>query len=161
MKKISIILIFFCIICFFYINNRKPYCILNDQFCISDFKYSESVEKKLYINNMELNEDEKLVWINSNQIYPANVNGYWNECKEVSKNSVICSFQALVNIPKCISLHVDKYPLKNWNLKFYTITLIDETKYTYRIENYDGPNIPWMKDQSINANQEVLCDPEG
>ena len=65
-----------------------------------------------------------------------------------------------MNISKCKDLSVDKYPIENWRLRFYKISMLDKEKLTYTLELYEGKKDSWMQSQLINTAQEVLCDPE-
>ena len=131
-------------------------CFLKNGICISSFEYSHSTEKTLYRNREALTEDEKLNWIYLHSIYPKNEIGFWNNCTEISYKSIACSFQQLVNIKECVPLSIDRYPIENWRLKFYEITILDN--YQFEIKNYTGRKNSWIEDQYINVKQEVLCD---
>lgn len=140
--------------------NPKKTCFLDSAICISEFKYSDSVERSLYLNNHDLaSVQEKQSWINLHSIYPEGGNGYWNNCKAISKDMVVCSFQSLVNIPRCKPYSVSRYPIKNWKLELYQIHLLDRQNYLFKIELYKGQKTSWMLSQKVNLNQEVLCDP--
>lgn len=163
MKRIILFIIGLSTIYFIYkIYRINMPCYLNNAICISEFKYSDSIEHSIYLNNPSVSSAQKNSWINEHKIYPENENGYWNSCEEWSKNSIVCSFQYLVNIPKCTPMSVNKYPIQNWRLKFYEITLLDKEKFRYNLQPYlyHVQNDEWIKKQSINSIQEVLCDPD-
>lgn len=161
MKRIALVIIGLCVIYVIYqLYSANTSCYLKGSICTSEFKYSNSVERSLYINNKEISSDQKQSWINNHHIYPKGENGYWNYCKEYSKSSIVCSFQYLVNISKCKDLSVDKYPIDNWRLRFYKISMLDREKLTYTLELYEGKKDSWMQSQLINTDQEVLCDSE-
>lgn len=161
MKRIVLVIVGLCVIYFLYkVYNTNNSCYLNGSICISEFKYSNSIERSLYINNKKISSDQKQSWINNHHIYPKDENGYWNYCKEYSKDSIVCSFQYLVNINKCKDLSVNKYPIENWRLRFYKISMLDKEKLAYKLELYDGEKDSWMQSQLINIDQEVLCDSE-
>lgn len=135
-------------------------CFLDDAICISEFKYSNSVERSLYLNNKNLAPEQKNQWINTHHIYPAGKSGFWNYCHDFSENSIICSFQNLDNIPKCQPYSINKYPIDKWSLEIYKIELLDRDKFLYKLEPYKGEKTSWIAAQSIDIHQEVLCETE-
>lgn len=139
-----------------YFIDKTETCYLNNKICIFEFNYSNSVERQLYLKKSISNPDEKNIWRNTHDIHPKGLNGYWNNCKKISEKTIICSFQALVNIPKCTPYNIDRYPIDHWNLKFFSITLLNQDQY--KIVPYRDKEIPWMKNQEVNIAQEVLCD---
>lgn len=148
-------LLFIVFILAIYFINKIDTCYLNNRICISEFNYSNSVERVPYLNNSTLDPSEKNAFINTHMIYPKGLNGYWNDCKKISKEKIICSFQELVNIPKCTPFAINRYPIENWDLKFFSITVLNESSYS--LMPYNNKEIPWMKSQKVNINQEVLC----
>ncbi|MNI80902.1 hypothetical protein D3C73_1374700 [compost metagenome] len=65
-----------------------------------------------------------------------------------------------MNISKCKDLSVNKYPIENWRLRFYKISILDKEKLTYKLELYEGEKDSWIQKQLINIDKEVLCDSE-
>lgn len=65
-----------------------------------------------------------------------------------------------MNINKCKDLSVNKYPIENWRLRFYKVSMLDKEKLDYKLELYEGEKDSWMQSQLINVDQEVLCDSE-
>ena len=148
-------------------RNEVSACYLDDSICMDIFYYDRPdinrSRKSLYFTNPQLPKDQQTNWRNEHIIYPDGLFGDWQDCKELNSSTLVCSFQALPKFEKtkCNEMSVDQYPLKDWQLRFFEIKVIDGKNFKYVISEPNSNNnfrlANWKAEQKINLDLWIYC----
>ena len=134
-------------------------CFMDGKLCFEYFDYSNSYEKSLILisNDIKYRIEVGGNWFN------------WLDCQAINTKRTICSLQQLnISMDKLRDdckgkLDIMKYPKDSWGLKYYSIDFESNSNPPYSINEINKKYIEriglsnWVKTQSINDRQEILC----